>query len=249
MKSALWITSFCLCLSASPLRADMLFGVYAGAGTWQQEFSGDVTSGAIVVDVDEDLGLEDDNTNLFYVAVEHGVPVLPNIRAQHFAIDINAANVLSRTIEFNGETFFIADALNTNVELSQTDAVLYYELMDNVVSFDLGVALSHMDGTIEVAGTNDTSVADFDEIIPMVYTRFRTDLPLTGLWLGAEGQGVSYDGHSLLELNAQIGWESDTGFGLEAGWRTVSLELDTFDSVDNADFEVEGPYASLNYHF
>ena len=231
------------------VHADTLFGIYAGAGTWQQDYSGDVNSGLTDVSIENDLGLEDENNNVLYVAIEHGVPVLPNIRAQYFNVDVEGDSVLSRNIEFNGQTFNLSDAVGTRVELSQSDAVLYYELLDNVVSLDLGLAVSWLEGEIEVRSTTDTARADFDEILPMLYAKARVDLPFTGLWAGLEAQGVSYDGNSLTEFTAQLGWESDIGLGIEAGWRTLELELEDFDQVANATLEVDGPYAALNFHF
>ncbi|MEM7099427.1 MAG: TIGR04219 family outer membrane beta-barrel protein [Pseudomonadota bacterium] len=236
-------------LSQTTANADTFFGVYAGAGTWQQEFSGDVTSGVVDVSIEDDLGLEDDNTNVFYVAVEHGVPVLPNVRAQFFDIDVAGDNVLSRNIEFNGQTFVVSDLVSTQVELSQSDAVLYYEVLDNVVSLDLGLTVSWVEGRLEVASTTDSAQADFDELVPMLYAKARVDLPFTGVWAGVEGQGIAYEGNQVNEYNAQIGWESDIGLGIEAGWRSVSIELEDFDQVANANLEVDGPYAALNYHF
>ena len=83
----------------------------------------------------------------------------------------------------------------------------------------------------------------------MLYGKARVDLPLTGLWAGLEGQGMSYQDNSLIEFNAHLGWESDIGLGVEAGWRSLELELEDFDQVANAVLEVDGPYAALNYHF
>ncbi len=238
------------CLLISPMaQADTVFGLYAGAGTWQQESSGDVRSSLTAVDIEDDLGIEDDSNMVLYFAIEHGLPMLPNLRAQHFAIDVDGDNVLSRSIEFNGQTFTVADAVATNVDLTQSDAVLYYEMLDNVVSLDLGLAVSQLDGEIEIASSTEQASADFNEVIPMLYGRVRADLPMTGLWVGAEGQGMSYDGNSLMEFNAQVGWESDLGLGLEAGWRSVVLEVEAFDQVESAEMDVSGPYASLNFHF
>ena len=98
--------------------------------------------------------------------------------------------MLSRSIEFNGETFELSEDINTAI-----------------------------------------------------------DLPLTGLWLGAEAQGVSYQDNSLMEFNAQLGYESKLGFGIEAGWRSVRIEVAEFDDVDSAKIDISGPYAALNYHF
>jgi len=229
--------------------ADTVFGIYVGVGTWQQEYSGDVVSGISSVDIEDDLGLDDDDNAIFYAAFEHGVPLLPNIRVQHFSLDVDGRSVLSRTIEFNGQVFPITDAVSTVVDLSQTDAVFYYELLDNVVSLDLGLAISRLEGELEVASSFDRASADFDEVIPMIYVKARVDLPLTGLWAGVEAQGISYDDDSLLEFNAQLGYESDIGLGIEVGYRAVQIEFDAFDDVDNAEIDVSGPYAAINYHF
>lgn len=139
--------------------ADTLFGIYAGAGTWEQQFSGDVSSGNSTVDVEDDLALDDDSNTVFYVALEHGVPLLPNIRAQHFAIDVDGSNVLSRSIEFNGETFELSEDINTAIDLRQSDAVLYYEVLDNYLSLDVGLAVSFIEGSIDVASASQNARA------------------------------------------------------------------------------------------
>ncbi len=229
--------------------ADTLFGIYAGAGTWQQEYSGDVVSGVTEVSVEDDLVIDDDSNTLLYVALEHGLPMLPNVRAQHMSWDADGSNVLSRTIEFNGEVFSVNEAVDSTVDMTQSDAVLYYEVLDNVVSLDLGMAVSLFEGEIEVMSSTESAVAEFDEVLPMLYAKARADLPLTGLSVGVEGQGLSYDGNSLLELTAQLAWESDIGLGIEAGWRKVDLELDEFDDIAAANIDVSGPYAAINYHF
>ncbi len=236
-------------LFANPVFADTIFGIYAGAGTWKQEYAGDVRSGLTTVDVEDDLAVDGDNNNVFYVAVEHPVPFLPNIRAQHMTMDVEGDNVLSRTIEFNGELFAISDAVATSVDLSQTDAVFYYELLDNVVSLDLGIAVSLLEGELAIASSTESASAEFDEVIPMLYGKVRADLPFTGLWVAAEGQGMSYDGNSLMEFNAHVGYESEFGLGIEAGYRSVQLELDQFEDVQAAEIDITGPYAALNFHF
>ena len=71
----------------------------------------------------------------------------------------------------------------------------------------------------------------------------------TSLREGAEAQGVSYQDNSLMEFNAQLGYESKLGFGIEAGWRSVRIEVAEFDDVDSAKIDISGPYAALNYHF
>lgn len=249
-KATSMVAGSLLALCAAPIaQADTVFGIYAGAGTWQQEFGGDITSGPTAVDIENDLGLDDDTNNVFYVALEHPIPVLPNIRAQHFTMEVDGQNVLSRTIEFNGNTYTLSDTVSTLVDITQTDAVFYYEVLDNVVSLDLGIAVSLIEGELSVSNSVESANAEFDEVVPLAYARVLADLPLTGLWVSAEGQGMSYEGNSLIEANAHIGYESPVGLGVEVGYRSVQLELDSFEDVQSAEIDVSGPYAAVNFHF
>ena len=83
----------------------------------------------------------------------------------------------------------------------------------------------------------------------MLYGRARVDLPLTGFWVSAEAQDMSYQGNSLMEYAALIGYESDIGLGVEAGYRSVQLELDEFEDIAQAELDISGPYAAINFHF
>jgi len=51
------LTLALLALVPGLCRADLIFGVYAGAGTWLHETSGDATAGPTEVDLEQDLGL------------------------------------------------------------------------------------------------------------------------------------------------------------------------------------------------
>ncbi|MEM6709702.1 MAG: TIGR04219 family outer membrane beta-barrel protein [Pseudomonadota bacterium] len=234
---------------AETAQADMLFGVYAGAGSWQQETSGELQSSGSLVDVQEDLGVEDERNRVGYVAVEHPLPVIPNVRLQYSGINANGNEVLSRSIEVNGTTFSFADTVTSVVDLVQGDAVLYYELTDTLVSFDVGLAARWVDGEIDLQSATQSARAEFSGVLPLLYTAARIDLPFSGFWLGGQALGVSYDGDSLIDLNAQIGWESALGLGAELGWRSFELTLENYDELDRADIEVSGPYLALNYHF
>ncbi len=230
-------------------QADTLFGVYAGAGTWQQSFSGDVASGGERVDVEDDLDIGNDTNNVLYLAVEHGVPVLPNVRLNYSDVAGDGRNLLTRSVEFNGQVFSLAENVASEVNLTQTDLVAYYEVLDNTLSLDLGVAARWVDGDVEVASATDVAAAEFKGALPLLYARGRVDLPFTGLWAGAEAMGLAYGGHQLLDVTAQVGWESPLGIGAEIGWRTLRLELDSIDEIDSADVDISGPYVALNFHF
>ncbi|MFU8814883.1 MAG: TIGR04219 family outer membrane beta-barrel protein [Pseudomonadales bacterium] len=246
LLSALAVTLTCAAVGA---RADTLFGVYAGAGAWAPNPSGNASSGGSEVDLERDLNLGKKRNNLAYLRLEHGVPILPNLRLNYTDVLTDGRNTLGRSIEFNDRQFLIAEQVSSKIDLTQIDAVAYYEVLDNIVSLDLGLTARWFDGEVEIASESDVARAEFTGVLPLLYARGELKLPFTGLWLGAEMQGIGYSGNRLLDGSAQFGWRSAFGLGAEVGWRMFELRLDDFDDIDSARMEFKGPYLALNYHF
>jgi outer membrane protein len=242
---------FLLAFLAAPqsVLADTIFGVYAGAGSWQQNYSGDFRAGVTDIDVEDDLGLDDEMNNMFYLAVEHPMPFLPNVRVNYARFDIDSEATLARDIDFNDVIFPAGVELATDLDVTQGDAIVYYEVLDNIVSLDLGFGARYFDGSVELVSEFSASEAEFTAVIPMLYGRTRADLPFSGFWVGAEAMGLGYSDSNLIDANAQIGWESRFGFGAEAGWRLLTLDIDDIDDIDEAGIDISGPYMAINFHF
>jgi outer membrane protein len=184
-----------------------------------------------------------------YLAIEHPLPVLPNVRATWTEVTTDGFDTIGSSISFAGASFAAGTDVATDMDLSQGDLTLYYELLDNWVSVDAGLSLRYFDGFMELSGGGDEGRAEFHGALPLVYGRARFELPFTGGWIGAEVQGIAYDGNDLVDANAQLGWVSPVGVGFEAGWRVYRIELDEFDEFDTTALMISGPYAALNLHF
>lgn len=232
--------------TASTAHADTILGIYAGAGIWQAEISGDVQDGTTKIDTEDDIGLEDDNNNYFYFALEHPIPVLPNIKLQHTRLTVDGDNLLTRNIDFNGTVFPVSDNVSAEADLTHTDVTLYYEVLDNWVSLDLGLSVRLFDGFVEIQSTTDSAREDLDAPIPMLYGKARFDLPLTGLSVDAEANGVGYGGNTLLDASVRLAYESSIGLGVEAGYRSMVLDID--EDIEG-DIDLSGFFAGINFHF
>lgn len=249
------ITLLCCLLCGQSAVAATIFGVYAGGGVWSQDIEGDarsgdsLTSAISLVDLDDDLGFDSKRNLYLYAGLEHPIPLLPNIRVDYAEIAQTARGQLDRSIEFNGRTFDVSANLLSEVDLEQTDLVLYYEVLDNVVSLDLGLGVRYVDGFVQVADTSGFSSAEFSGVIPLAYVGARVDLPITNFWAAAQARGVGYRGDSLIDIDARVGWESALGLGLEVGYRIMELELDDFDDIDTADLTIKGPFAGITFSF
>jgi outer membrane protein len=241
-----------LLLFSSPSLADIL-GIRAGADYWKYDISGTARyktkSSSNNIDVNQDLGFNNGSAGVYYLSVEHPLPVLPNIRVTYTDIDEKASGRLSKTVVYGNAIFFANEAVTSQIELKQTDVTLYYELLDNVVSVDLGLDGKYIDGKArisgEISGTQDASVSGW---VPLAYVGARVDLPLSGLSASADGSFSRYQGSSFYDYSVRVSYNTPWRLGLDAGYRKIKLDLDDFDN-SFANVEFDGPYAGVYLHF
>ncbi len=234
----------------SPLAAaDTILGVYAGAGQWQGEYSGNAGDPSIDV---KSLGMDEEDNNYYYIALEHPVPIIPNIKLQKMDITSEQTATIYQSFTIDGTTFIVDPINGTEVasdfDLSHMDIVLYYELLDNWVNLDVGLNIRKFDGHVTAVSEFTSESVDLDEAIPMIYAKAQFDLPLTGFSVGLEGNAINYEDNRLTDYSAKLQYMFDSALdiGLEVGYREMSLEVD--EDV-TADIQLKGPYAALLFHF
>lgn len=248
--SKILITAALSVMLSTPVQADVI-GFRIGADYWAPDISGEFSSeGATVVDVSDDLGLDDPSNSSLVISLEHPVPFLPNFKYQSVDLDSSGRETLTRSVTFEGQTYAASETLRTTLDLTHDDIVLYYEVLDNWVNLDIGLDLKRFDGEASLVGSTNTvnSSIDIDETIPLLYLSARFDLPFSGLYLGVDLSNLSSGDNSVEDTTIKLGYESDSGFGLEGGIRRFALELDDADDLD-ADLEYDGAYLNGFCHF
>jgi outer membrane protein len=139
--------------------------------------------------------------------------------------------------------------VRSTMDLTHTDATLYYEILDNWVTLDVGITGRAFDNGVEITdvATGVTGKLDIDYVIPLIYAQARFDLPFSGLSLGVEANGVSYDDDTLYDVKVNLGYEFAFGLGIEAGYRAFDLDYD--DNDQYADVTIDGAYAGFVWDF
>lgn len=244
--------NFCaIALAALPgiVSADTILGVYAGVGSWQSEFSGTLnTYNSPDINVKDDLGINDSSNNMVWAALEHPIPIVPNIKLKSTALEIDGSNSLIRTINFNGSSITIGADVTTNLDLTHTDATLYYEVLDNWISIDLGFTIRKFDGELTML-SNLVNVLPItiDETIPLLYAMGQFELPFSGFYGGFEANAVGFGDSNVTDLTAKLGYESNFRFGAELGYRIIDVTLEDTANL-NTDIDVDGFYAAITLH-
>lgn len=228
--------------------ADTIFGIYAGGGKWTSDYSGEAGDPSVTTG---DLGLKDSDNTFFYIAVEHPIPVIPNIRFQHQEIQSAQSAQLNGNFGLGDVDFPNGAQLDSDFDLSSNDYTLYYEVLDNWLNLDLGITARQYDGYLyaEADALNRQEKVDLDLTIPLVYAKFQFDLPLTGLSAAVETNFIKYQDNQLMDYTAKVAYLFDSvlDLGLEAGYRKLSLKVDDDDT--QADLDLDGPYVGAMLHF
>ncbi|MEO3877043.1 TIGR04219 family outer membrane beta-barrel protein [Rheinheimera fenheensis] len=252
MKHSVLMLALAGSLVTTAAQADTLLGLYIGADGWRTSTDGSFAND----DQLQSFNFNDKTQSSYYVALEHPLPLLPNIRLQHNQLESNGLTVLNASFSFAGETFAVDTDIANQVDLTNTDYVLYYEILDNdLVSLDLGINAKHIDGSVAVAdlgGSGAVAVQDASTFIPMLYTSAIVGLPLTGLELFANGSFVSYDGSRVYDMQAGVAYalldNLAVDLRLKLGYRAVNLRLDDIDNL-YADLDFKGAFAGIELHF
>lgn len=246
-------TLFALSLLAAPslASADTILGLYAGVSQWYISLEGEVSSGGTPLNLDE-LGVKDETGTVMWMNFEHPIPLIPNLRVARSAIEAHARSVVNREFRFGQARFSANVDVYTDMDLSHTDATLYYEILDNWLSLDVGVTGRLFDGYAEVRSEVEEGRARLKGVIPMLYLNAQFNLPFTGWNVAAFGNAASYQGDHIADGAAKIGYEFALtpllDVGVNVGYRVMSLNTDGMDDLF-ADATLSGAYAELQVHF
>ncbi len=251
-QSASVAAALALALASPAAMSDTIFGLYAGANLWQPEANGTIGQSENSFDFSGDFSGGDSDSTSFYLAVEHFVPLIPNVLVRSTPVNWSgrsesATGTLAGVITLSGE-------VDAELDVDMKDATLYYELLDNWVTVDVGLTARLLDGFVRAT---ETSTGESDEVelssaIPMLYGHVRFDLPFTGLAAGVRGNGIGYQESELLDLEAYLHLEVDlfpaVDFGIQGGLRRLSISIDDLDNW-NSDATLEGAYVGVTAHF
>lgn len=238
-----------LALGISSSRADLFLGIYVGIGQWNQSFTGDVTTSGTTLAIKDDLGVEDAKGNVQFAALEHPIPFLPNVRLSIIELESSGSAVIDQTFNFGGETYTQGVNTTTLIDMSHEELLLYYEILDNWVTLDVGVAFKMFGGEMQVEANGDRAREELDGTLPMLYARAAFELPFTNWRADVESAMFTISGNTVTDMSAEIGYEGFIGLGAELGYRVFNIELDELNDDLIVDTSFKGVYFNLYYHF
>jgi outer membrane protein len=232
-------------------------GIYLGGQVWANQATGTFGDSNDQVD----FNLNDENQNSFFIAFEHPLPLIPNIRIASTSLETDGMTTLDSDFDFDDEAFAAGSDVDAVFDVSYVDYTLYYELFDNgLFSFDFGLTARDFDGDIQVSseittGTGTVIQSDtiaVTDVVPMLYASTVVGLPFTGLNFFAEGNFLSFDDHTLYDYQVGVSYELIDNMlidvNVNAGYRSVKLELQDLNDL-YSDIDFDGAFVGAVVHF
>ncbi len=207
-------------------QADTILGVYADANYWDTENENTYNTTKATMD--------DKGRFMASVGLEHGVPLVPNVKVRY--------------ADLANDGTYGTSATASKLSLDSTDLIAYYEILDNVVSIDVGLGAKALSGDWQV-GTN--SKVDLGETLPMAYLSAGAKLPFTGFSakaeIGVAGNGDVEATDALAEIQYDFVKNMAVDIGAKVGYRVIDMKYD--ETGKKFDSEFKGPYVGLQFHF
>lgn len=240
------IAGLALSMMTLSVSSDTLYGVY-------------VEAGASVSDVEGVMQYRDDNNRfavdagsevnfLGEIKVEHFIPLFPNFRVATDSYGFDDA-VSSGGFSYSGVNY--GANFETQADVSETTGTLYYEILDNVVSLDVGMSLKNVKGDF-IFGADDARTLAIDTWVPMAYGAIALVIPSTNLKLGGMVESIAIGDSDYTLVDAYLGYELIDNLAVDAtikvGYRTRNIVLEDVDNT-TFDFDSSGVYSSVQFHF
>jgi len=137
----------------------------------------------------------DDLNSYFGIAVEHPIPLIPNIRLQHQSLE-----------------------QDNTVDLSFNDYTLYYEFLDGLLWLDL-------DAGVTFRKISDAGNSDIDGTYPLGYLSAYVSFPGTALSIGGEVKTGGGSDADINDTTFKIKYQPLIFAGIEAGYRTMTEDF------------------------
>lgn len=238
-----------LCTSA---QADTLLGLYIGGQVWANQAEGSFGEGETNQAA---FDFEDETQGNFFIALEHPIPLIPNLKIASTTLDTIGGATIEGSFEFEGVTYNANSQLDTTFDASYVDYTLYYEVFDNdLLTFDIGFTARDLDSQIDVVeqATSQSSALSVSGFVPLLYVNTIIGLPFTGFNVFAEANFLSYDDNSIYDYQIGISYalvdNLVVDLDLTLGYRSVKLELNDIDDL-YSDLTFDGVFAGAIVHF
>ena len=248
MRKILLIAIFTLHTShADTIGGEVSMGLFNHSPSGYASYTSPFQNIGTEADLEDSFGFSDEQDIFFKAYFEHPFPGLPNLKLGYTTLSHSGNNDV--TLFSWGDIVNITGEIENTLELDFLDATLYYELLDNWTEVDIGLTFRYINGDMGVSTSILSDTLNFSTLTPLIYGKFRFNIPNTDFSVQLEANGISYSGFSSYDYELSTRYTFTMGLGLEAGYKTFQLDSDDLVRNLDADIDFSGLYAAAVWNF
>lgn len=226
------IVAAVLAATSVSAHADFL-GIYAGVDGYFSQ-----------TNVSEGSNNDTKLSGAYSLAFEHPVPFVPNGKLRYSKIDKTTTNIPALINDEPGH-------YDETLSIESLDAIAYYEILDNIVSIDVGAGAKKINTQLDWTSGALSESFKYDDTLPALYAAAGGKLPLTGLSAKAEVFAGKSSDADFTDFNAEIKYDFVetllVNVGAKIGYRNMKVNVDDNKNIEQA--TMKGPYLGVEVHF
>ena len=161
---------------------------------------------------------------------------------------------MSSTLDSSTDSKPVYRLTSPETKSSSYDAILYYPLHRQGVSFDLGLNLRLQEDQSTTTAQPSPTSRDWLSIDPtetrtLLHAAAVFDLPFNGLKAGVSGTYNPDLTNTEYDYQAKLSYKWKSGFGLEGGWQHQQKSNDPLGLNLNDGFDAQTLFLDMNYRF
>lgn len=199
MRALILIAATSALATSVQLQADVL-AIKVGADAWNLDSTVQKHPNGDKFDLDNEW------VGSFYIALEHPIPLLPNLKLRYNDVNINSGL--------------------DEADFSNLDYLGYYELLDNPLgALDLGLGIKQIT-------SGKVNAKEFEDYIPTFYGAAEVDIPITGIAVYGDASYGRWDRDEAFDVQLGAKYTFDLpllDLGLKGGYRKLRFDFENFD--------------------
>ena len=214
------------------------------------DFSGKIQSNGTRIDLEDDLGISDDEPMGANIKIDGG---RHHLYLDLASIKISGAQTLSRTIQFQNKTYSVSTFVSTEVEYNLYETQYHYDLLD-IGGENLGFSLAPLlkvsvyDLSLNIKGGGNDET--YSELLPIPTVGAIAQANATKyLSILAQASAVGYSGDNYIEYKSVLRIKPLKYVNLDIGYKGATVDYSH--NSDILDLDIKGPFfqGSFVYKF
>ena len=235
-------------LGCSSLLADTSIDVNTIESQWRPFLNGQM-------ELNQTTGFDEDSKEIIIpqdrklkLTISNEKKFVPTVGLQTNIKDHKQRANIDPLIVFDSVAYSGGKMVDSQVDLTHRDHLIYYRLGYSDIDIDVGVNVVRFDGRVILRDDNMHEIIEHDQTRPGLYGSVQYDIPQSNFYFKANSTYVLDTNSEFNKARVMMGYRADSCIQLELGYQAYRAEWSDYKNTDG-NLKFEGLYTGLRFNF